>query len=82
MVIVTITGGFNAKGLSAKYRKAQVRQLSQVMAARELRPLSGPTMTLGPKDMHPLQAPHNDPLVVQLKIATAMVRRVLIDTRS
>ena len=52
------------------------------MVARELRPLTGPTMTFGPKDMRPLQAPHNDPLIVQLKIAAAMVRRVLIDTGS
>jgi len=68
--------------MSVGYRKAQIRQLSQVMAAKELRPLSGPIMTLGPEDMGPLQAPHNDPLVVQLKIATAMVRRVLVDTGS
>ena len=52
------------------------------MAARELRPLNGPTMTFGPKDMCPLQASHNDPLVVQLKIATTMVQRVLVDTGS
>ena len=39
-------------------------------------------MTFGPDDMRPLQVPHNDPLVVQLKIATALVRRVLIDTGS
>jgi len=39
-------------------------------------------MTFGPDDMRPLQVPHNDPLVVQLKIATALVRRVLIDTES
>ena len=81
-VIATISGGFTVKELSAGYRKAQVRQLSQVMAARELRPLTGPTITFGPEDMRPLQAPHNDPLVVQLKIATAMVGRVLIDTGS
>ena len=81
-VIATIFGEFNVKELSAGYRKAQVRQLSQVMAARELRPLNGPTMTFGSEDMRPLQAPHNDPLVVQLKIAAAMVRRVLIDAGS
>jgi len=81
-VIATISGGFNVKELSAGYRKAQVRQLSQAMAARGLRPLTGPTRTFGPEDLRPLQAPHDDPLVVQLKIAAAMVRRVLIDTGS
>jgi len=39
-------------------------------------------MTFRPKDMLPLQTPHKDPLVVQLKIATTMVRRVLVDTGS
>ena len=63
-VIATIFGGFNVKELSTGYRKAQVRQLSQVMTARELRPLTGPTMTFEPEDMRPLQAPHNDPPVV------------------
>jgi len=52
-VITTISGGFNIKELSAGYRKAQVRQLSQVMAARELQPLTGLKMTFGPKDMRP-----------------------------
>jgi len=79
VVIATITGGLDVKEMSAGYRKAQIRQLSQVMAARELRLLNGLTMTFGPEDMSPLQAPHNDPLVVQLKIDTAMVRRVLVD---
>jgi len=52
------------------------------MAARELRLLNGSTMTFGPEDMHPLQAPYNDPLVVQLQIDIAMVPRVLVDTGS
>ena len=63
-------------------RKTQIRQLSQVMAATELKPLVRPTVTFDPKDMRLLQAPHNNPLVVQLKIAKAMVRGVLVDTRS
>ena len=82
MVIATITGGFDIEEMSVGYRKAQIRQLSQVMAARELRPLNGPTMTFGLEDMRPLQAPYNDLLVVQLKIATVMVRRVLVDIGS
>jgi len=39
-------------------------------------------MTFGPEDMRLLQTPHNDPLVVQLKIAMIMVRRVLVNTGS
>jgi len=82
VVTATISGGLDAKEMSARYRKVQIRQLSQVMAARELRPLNGPTMTFGPEDMRLLQAPPNDPLVVQLKIDTVMVRQVLVHTVS
>ena len=82
VVIATIVGGFDVKEMSAGYMKAQIWQLCQVMVARELRPLVGPMVTFGPEDMRPLQAPHNNPLVVQLKIAKAMVRGVLVDTRS
>jgi len=80
--IATITRGIDIKEMSAGYKKTQIWQLSQAIAARELKPLVGPTVTFGPEDMRPLQAPHNDPLVVQLKIATAMVRLILVDTRS
>ena len=82
MVIATIVGGFDVKEMSAGYMKAQIWQLCQVMVARELRLLVRPMVTFGPKDMRPLQAPHNDPLVVHLKIATAMLQRILVETRS
>ena len=82
VVIVTIIGGIDVKEMRAGYRKAQIRQLNQVLAARELKPLVGPMVTFGLEDMRPLQAQHNDPLVVQRKITTAMVRRILVDTRS
>ncbi|KAJ8451884.1 hypothetical protein Cgig2_007367 [Carnegiea gigantea] len=52
------------------------------MAARELKPLVGPTMTFSSEDMRPLQTPQNDALVIQLKVAIAMVRRVLVDIGS
>jgi len=42
----------------------------------------GPTMTFGLEDKCPLQTPHNDALVIQLKIATTMVHRVLVDITS
>jgi len=52
------------------------------MNTKELKPLVGPTMTIGPEDMHPLQTPHNDALVMQLKVATTIIRRILVDTDS
>jgi len=68
--------------MTAGYKKAQIRQLSQVMVAMELKPLVGPMVIFGPEDMHPLQAQQNDPLLVQLKIATAIVQRILEDIGS
>ncbi|KAJ8422673.1 hypothetical protein Cgig2_003217 [Carnegiea gigantea] len=68
-IIATIIGGINDKELN-------------VIATRVLKPLVGPIMTFGPEDMHPLQTPHNDALVIQLKIVTAMARRILVDIGS
>ena len=52
------------------------------MVTKELNPLVGLIVIFGPEDIRPLQTPHNDPLVVQLKVATAMVRQILVDTGS
>ncbi|KAJ8420866.1 LOW QUALITY PROTEIN: hypothetical protein Cgig2_021282 [Carnegiea gigantea] len=62
--------------------RAQIQRFSQVMSAKELKPVMGPTITFGPEDMRPLQTPHNDALVIQLKVATAIVRRILMDIGS
>ena len=39
-------------------------------------------MIVSPQDMRPLQNPHNDALVIQLKIATVMIRLILVDIGS
>jgi len=78
-IIATVIGGIVSKKLNARYRKAQIRQLSQVMATKELKPLMWPTMIVSPYYMRPLQTPHNDALVIQLKIATAMTHWILVD---
>ncbi|KAJ8435744.1 hypothetical protein Cgig2_003166 [Carnegiea gigantea] len=78
IIIAAIIGGIDGKELSTGYQKSQIRKINQVMATGELKPLVGPTMTFGPENMRPLQTPHNDALVIQLKIATAMVHRVLV----
>ena len=41
-----------------------------------------PTMVFGGEDAPRLATPHNDPLVVEMKIANALVRRILVDTGS
>ena len=44
--------------------------------------LAAPTMVFGGKDAPRFASPHNDPLVVEMKIANAIVRRILVDTGS
>ena len=52
-ITVTIIGGIGSRELNVRYGKAQIRQLSQVKAAKELKPLVQPTMVVGPEDMCP-----------------------------
>jgi len=45
-------------------------------------PVTDPTMIFeGWEGLH-FSLPHNDPLVVELKVASTLVPRILIDTRS
>jgi len=41
-----------------------------------------PTMVFGGKETLRFASPHNDPLVVEMKIANAVIQRILIGTRS
>ncbi|KAJ8434793.1 hypothetical protein Cgig2_033743 [Carnegiea gigantea] len=42
--------------------------------------VAAPTMVFGGKDAPKFASPHNDPLVVEMKIASAIVGRILVDT--
>lgn len=44
--------------------------------------LTIPTMTFSTKDARPMVTPHEDPLVIEVKIYRKTIRRVLIDTGS
>ncbi|KAJ8439599.1 hypothetical protein Cgig2_017166 [Carnegiea gigantea] len=63
-IIATIIRGIDSKDLSEGYRKAQIQNLSQVIAARELKPLVEPPMTIFPEDIRPSQTPHNNSLLI------------------
>ncbi|KAJ8433976.1 LOW QUALITY PROTEIN: hypothetical protein Cgig2_024681 [Carnegiea gigantea] len=68
-IVATITGGY-AVGITRSAWKAQLRGAQQVLMAKQgmRRPVFYFT--------------HNNPLVVELKVASAFIRRSLIDTRS
>ena len=41
-----------------------------------------PTMTFSGAESYPIMTAHDDPLVIELKVASALVYRILIDTGS
>ncbi|KAJ8430519.1 hypothetical protein Cgig2_012918 [Carnegiea gigantea] len=53
----------------------------QVLTTEQAPRVTIPTMVFGGKKV-PRFAPHNDPLVIEMKIASAIVRLILIDTGS
>ena len=80
-VVAMISGGFASGGPTIRGTKESLRSLSQVMIS-EGKPEPFPEVLIGEKDRRDLQTPHDDPLVVELKVANLKVRRILIDTGS
>ncbi|XP_048493203.1 uncharacterized protein LOC125493737 [Beta vulgaris subsp. vulgaris] len=77
--VSVIAGGFASGGLTSRSRKKHLYTLKHGSDATSSTVC--PTMTF--KDIHrPIQTPHDDPLVVEMKIANLRVGRVLIDSRS
>ncbi|KAJ8420669.1 LOW QUALITY PROTEIN: hypothetical protein Cgig2_025353 [Carnegiea gigantea] len=62
--------------------KAQLRSAQQVHIVEQGPCLTAPTMVFGGKDAPRFASPQNDPLVVEMKIASAIVRRIRVDTGS
>ena len=80
-IVATITGG-NLPGMTRSAWKAQLRSAQQVLTMEQKPSFTAPTMVFGGKDAPRLATSHNDPLVVEMKIANAVVRRILVDTGS
>ncbi|KAJ8435827.1 hypothetical protein Cgig2_017122 [Carnegiea gigantea] len=80
-VVVTITGGY-VEGMTLSAWKAQLRGVKQVLITEQGARIMVPTMVFGQKETLRFASPCNDPLVVEMKIASAIVRRILIDTGS
>jgi len=62
--------------------KAQLRGTQQVLTTEQGSYITVPTIVFGGEEAPRFASPHNDPLVVEMKIASAIVRRILIDTGS
>ncbi|KAJ8422027.1 hypothetical protein Cgig2_029407 [Carnegiea gigantea] len=63
-----------------KLRKARLRGTQQVMNTESGTPKCIHIMTFSRFEGRPIMAPHDDPLVIALKVVSALVCRILIDT--
>ena len=79
--MATITRGC-AEGMTRSVCKARLRGVQQVLTTEQGPCITVPTMVFGGKEAPRFTSPHNNPLVVEKKIALAIVQRILIDTRS
>ncbi|KAJ8435252.1 LOW QUALITY PROTEIN: hypothetical protein Cgig2_005304 [Carnegiea gigantea] len=74
--VATITGGY-ATDITRAAWKAKLRTAQQVLTVEQGSYIPAPTMVFGGKDTLRFASPHKDPLVVEMKIASAIVRRIL-----
>ncbi|KAJ8430452.1 hypothetical protein Cgig2_030108 [Carnegiea gigantea] len=79
--MATIAGSC-AEGMTRSAWKAQLRSAQQVLTTEQGPCTTVPTMVFGGKEAPRFASPHNDPLVIEMKIASAIVRRILIDMGS
>ena len=80
-VVATIAGGY-VKGTTRSAWKIQLRGTQQVLTTEQGARVIVPTIVFGGGEASRFASPHNDPLVVEMKVASAIVWRILIDTGS
>ncbi|KAK3040693.1 hypothetical protein RJ639_028389 [Escallonia herrerae] len=77
-VINTISGGIAAGGSSGQGRKAYVGKSSQLWDQER----TGPNNIFSNDDVGDTRTPHDDPLVVTLRVGNFDVKRILVDNGS
>ncbi|KAJ8425074.1 hypothetical protein Cgig2_027952 [Carnegiea gigantea] len=80
-VVATIARAYT-EGITRSAWKAQYRSAQQVLTTEQRPRVIVPTMVFGGKEASRCASPHNDPLVVEMKIASAIVQQILIDMGS
>ncbi|XP_021720012.1 uncharacterized protein LOC110687695 [Chenopodium quinoa] len=80
--VAVIAGGFASGGPTIRGAKNHARSLGQVMSTLRADPEPFPNITIAEADRGKVQTPHDDPTVVELKVANMRVRRILVDTGS
>ena len=83
--IKTISGGLMASGTLKSLKKAQGRKINSIHS--RLPPVKVPKndesdIVFSERDSSSIKQPHNDPLVIMLKVEEFNIHQVLIDNRS
>ncbi|KAK3009129.1 hypothetical protein RJ639_013704 [Escallonia herrerae] len=83
-VINTISGGIAAGGSSGQGRKAYVREVLTTVGplTKKQRKEPAPTISFSDDDVGDTRTPHDDPLVVTLRVGNFDVKRILVDNGS
>ncbi|KAK3014163.1 hypothetical protein RJ639_009028 [Escallonia herrerae] len=80
-VISTISGGPSARGLSTSSRKAYARQVNLAQGPVK-RTKASTSLEFNDADLDGISLPHDDALVITLRIDAFQVKRILVDTGS
>ena len=80
-VVATIAGGY-VEDITRAAWKAQLRSTRQVLTVEQGSYIMASTMVFRGKDAPHFASPHKDSLVVEMKIVSEIVRRILVDTRN
>ncbi|KAJ8424755.1 hypothetical protein Cgig2_003014 [Carnegiea gigantea] len=80
-IVATIVEGY-MEGFSHAMWKAQMRGTQQVMITWCGSLITIPTIIFDDREGHVFNSLHNDPMVIELKVANSLAHRILIDTGS
>ncbi|XP_021717068.1 uncharacterized protein LOC110684934 [Chenopodium quinoa] len=82
--INVIAGGFASGGLSNRARKSHLRSLEEPIydIGTPSSTPKDPLMVFGDDKGKKIQRPHDDPLVIHMKVANAKVKKILVDSGS
>ncbi|XP_021844901.2 uncharacterized protein [Spinacia oleracea] len=81
-IVAVISGGLAAGGPTMRGQKDYASRLGQVMLSGKAPMDHFPKVEICESDKGKIATPHDDPLVIELKVANLKVRRILVDTGS
>ncbi|XP_021836068.2 uncharacterized protein [Spinacia oleracea] len=81
-IVVVISGGLAAGGPTMRGQRDYASRLGQVMLCGNALIDHFPKVEICEYDRGKIATPHDDPLVIELKVANLKLRRILVDTGS